>query len=321
MLDLRLPTYYNNPMPELASATASQASALAGGIDLHAHTTASDGSLSPTELVRAAHALGLSAIAVTDHDTTDGLSEAGKAAQGLKITVIPGVELSVEDEGGRFHLLGYGINPHDEGLNTALITLRESRAARNELMAQRMAELGLPLTMDDVRAEAGPDSQVIARPHFAQALLKRGLVTSVQDAFDRYLASGKPLYLPKDVLTPRLAISYIHDAGGVAVMAHPGLVPLAPDALAARIAALAAQDGMDGIEAYYSQHSQAQTARFLDLARQNQLIVTGGSDFHGTPKPHVPLGIVYQGQAGPASLLQGIYARQDALYAARHPVR
>lgn len=276
------------------------------GIDLHAHTTASDGSLSPTALVRAADALGLAALAVTDHDTVDGLAEAMQAAQGLSITVLPGVELSVEDDGGRFHLLGYGFDPRDAGLRDALTHLRESRAARNELMAQRMAALGLPLTMDDVRAEAGPDSQVIARPHFAQALLKRGLATSVQDAFDRYLAAGRPLYLPKQVLTPRLAISCIHDAGGVAVMAHPGLIALEPEALAARVADLAAQAKMDGLEAFYSQHSEAQTRRFLDIAQQNNLLVTGGSDFHGAPKPHVPLGVVYHGHAAPAALLDAL---------------
>jgi len=282
------------------------------GIDLHAHTTASDGSLSPTALVHAAHALGLSALAVTDHDTLDGLAEAIQAAQSLSITVVPGVELSVEDDDGRFHLLGYAFSPHDAALQDALVHLRESRAARNTLMAQKMAALGLPLTMDDVRAEAGPDSHVIARPHFAQALLKRGLVTSVQDAFDRYLATGKPLYLPKQVLTPHDAIALIHGAGGVAVMAHPGLVSLGEDSLAARIASLASQSGMDGIEAFYSQHTDAQTARFLDIAKQNNLLVTGGSDFHGAPKPHVPLGIVYQGKPAPVSLLDALYVSQTA---------
>ncbi len=293
-----------------APGTAFPASSAAPGIDLHAHTTASDGSLSPTQLVQAAGALGLSALAVTDHDTVGGLAEALQAAQSINMTFVPGVELSVEDDGGRFHLLGYAFSPHDQPMQDALAHLRESRARRNTLMAQRMADLGLPLTMDDVRAEAGPDSQVVARPHFAQALLRRGLVSSVQDAFDRFLASGKPLYLPKQVLTPHDAIALIHNAGGVAVMAHPGLVPLGDEALAARIAHLASQSSLDGLEAYYSQHTEAQTARFLDIAQQNNLLVTGGSDFHGTPKPHVPLGVVYQGQPAPASLLSTLYAHR-----------
>ncbi len=282
------------------------------GIDLHAHTTASDGSLSPTELVQAADALGLAALAVTDHDTVDGLAEALQAAQDAHLIVVPGVELSVEDDAGRFHLLGYSFNPQDKELSDALTHLRQSRAARNTLMAQKMADLGLPLTMDDVRAEAGPDSQVVARPHFAQALLKRGLVDSVQDAFDRYLATGMPLYMPKEVLTPHDAIALIHRAGGVAVMAHPGLVALSDDALAARIASLASQSNLDGIEAYYSQHTEEQTRRFLQIAQQNHMIVTGGSDFHGTSKPHVPLGIVYQGKPAPPALLDALNARQAA---------
>ncbi len=135
-------------------------------------------------------------------------------------------------------------------------------------------------------------------------------MTSVQDAFDRYLATGKPLYLPKQVLTPRDAIALIHNAGGIAVMAHPGLVPLSDDVLAQRIALLASQDGMDGLEALYSQHTDTQTARFLDIAKQRGLIVTGGSDFHGTPKPHVPLGIVHHGKPAPAALLDALYARK-----------
>ena len=157
------------------------------GIDLHAHTTASDGSLSPTELVNKAADLGLAALAVTDHDTIGGLSEAAEAAARRGLTFVPGVELSVEDEGGRFHLLGYLFDPEDAALGEHLKRLRESRAARNAQMAEKMAALGLPVTMDDVRAEAGEDAEVIARPHFAQALIKKGVVGSVKEAFDRYL--------------------------------------------------------------------------------------------------------------------------------------
>ncbi len=281
----------------------------APGIDLHAHTTASDGSLSPTELAQQAAALGLSALAVTDHDTLGGLAEAQAAADQIGLDLIPGVELSVEDEGGRFHLLGYLFDPNNSPLQTALKTLRASRAARNEQMAQKMAELGLPVTLNDVRAEAGEDADVIARPHFARALIKKGVVHSVQEAFDRYLSTGKPLYQPKEVLTPRDAIALLHAAGGLAVMAHPGLVPLGADALAQRIEWLAQETGMDGLEAYYSQHGPAQTDRFLSLAHQNNLLVTGGSDFHGTPKPHVPLGIVFEGKPAPPALLTALRAK------------
>jgi len=279
------------------------------GIDLHTHTTASDGSLTPTALIQQAHGIGLAALAVTDHDTLGGLAEAAGAARELGMDFLPGVELSVEDKDGRFHLLGYGFDPEFPELAEKLAQLRRGRAARNVQMAEKMAELGLPVTLDDVRAAAkkhsgdGDESEVIARPHFAQALISKGVVASVQEAFDKYLASGKPLYQAKEVLTPADAIALLHRAGGVAVMAHPGLIPLSEAALAARVAALHDEAGLDGIEALYSQHSPADTERFLDLARRHDLLVTGGSDFHGTPKPHVPLGIVSERKPAPIALL------------------
>ena len=144
------------------------------GIDLHAHTTASDGSLTPTELVHKAADIGLAALAVTDHDTLGGLAEARKAAQEVGLDLVPGVELSVEDDGGRFHLLGYGFDPGNAALGEKLVTLRANRAARNEAMAVKMTELGLPVTMDDVRAEAGEDAEVIARPHFRASPDQKG---------------------------------------------------------------------------------------------------------------------------------------------------
>ena len=278
------------------------------GIDLHAHTTASDGSFSPAALVQQAHALGLAALAVTDHDTIGGLAEAASAARKLGLDFLPGVELSVEDAGGRFHLLGYGFDPSFPELADKLVELRRGRAARNAQMAEKMAALGLPVTMDDVRDAAqkhGGEAEVIARPHFAQALINKGVVSSTQEAFDKYLASGKPLYQAKEVLTPADAIALLHRAGGVAVMAHPGLVPLSEPALEARVATLRGL-GLDGIEALYSQHSPADTERFLLLAQQNGLFVTGGSDFHGTPKPHVPLGVVFEGKPAPYALLQAL---------------
>lgn len=288
----------------------------ASGIDLHAHTTASDGTDEPAELIRLAAGLGLSAIAVTDHDTIAGLDRARAAAEQWNIGFVPGVELSVEDDRGRFHLLGYLFDARDARLNETLHSLRASRAERNARMAEKMRELGLPVTMDDVIAEAGDGGEVIARPHFARALMKKGLVNSVADAFDRYLSTGKPLYLPKEVLTPRDAIAILHAAGGIAVMAHPGLVPMNDGALADRVASLAADDGLDGIEAYYSQHSEAQTQRFLEIAGSNGLIATGGSDYHGTVKPHVSLGIVYQGRPAPPELLTRMQQRRAAGLAA-----
>lgn len=286
------------------------------GIDLHTHTTASDGSLSPSALVQKAHEIGLAALAVTDHDTIGGLAEAAAEAGRLGLDFLPGVELSVEDKDGRFHLLGYGFDPSFPELAEKLVELRRSRALRNTQMAEKMAALGLPVTMDDVRdaakkhAEDGEESEVIARPHFAQALIAKGVVSSVQEAFDKYLASGQPLYQAKEVLTPAEAVALLHRAGGVAVMAHPGLVPLSRPALSARVKSLAEEAGMDGIEAYYSQHSPADTQFFLDLAHEYHLLVTGGSDFHGTPKPHVPLGVVFEGKAASPQLLSALRTQQ-----------
>lgn len=277
-------------------------------IDLHTHTTASDGSFNPSDLVRAAKNVGLDAIAITDHDTIGGLEEATRTANTLGIELVTGVELSVEDDEGRFHLLGYLFDPNDVTLTTTLVTLRKSRAARNELMGTKLAELGLSITMDDVRAEAG-NSDVIARPHFAQAMLKKQIVSSVKEAFDRYLASDKPLYLPKEVLTPAQAVGLIHDAGGLAVIAHPGLIPMREEKLSARIETLILRDGIDGIEAHYSQHSPAETERFVSLARRAGAIVTAGSDFHGTPKPHVSLGGVASGRPAPYTILENMRTR------------
>ena len=284
------------------------------GIDLHTHTTASDGSLSPTALVQKAREIGLTALAVTDHDTIGGLAEAAAAAHGLGLDFLPGVELSVEDKDGRFHLLGYGFDPEYPELTETLSALRRSRAERNTQMAAKMEALGLPVTMDDVRDAAQKHStdgetEVIARPHFAQALINKGIVSSTQEAFDKYLASGKPLYQAKEVLTPADAIALLHRAGGVAVIAHPGLIPLSEDALAARVASLHDAAGLDGIEALYSQHSAADTERFLEMARRHGLLVTGGSDFHGTPKPHVPLGVVRDGKPAPLNLLATLRTR------------
>ena len=286
--------------------------AITYGLDLHTHTTASDGSLSPAELVQTAHDIGLTALAVTDHDTLAGLAEAAGAARELGLDFLPGVELSVEDSDGRFHLLGYGFDPESTELGDKLLDLRRSRAARNAQMAEKMTALGLPVTMDDVKAAAhksGDEADVIARPHFAAALIAKGIVGTVQEAFDTYLASGKPLYLAKEVLTPADAIALLHLAGGVAVMAHPGLVPLSEAALAARVASLREGAGLDGLEALYSQHSAGDTARFLALAQRHGLLVTGGSDFHGTPKPHVPLGIVSGGKPAPSDLLLTLRTR------------
>lgn len=288
------------------------------GIDLHAHTTASDGTYSPARLVDTAAELGLSALAVTDHDTLAGLPDAIQAAKSRQIELIPGIELSVEDEEGRYHLLGYGVDPQHGALQETLVTVRAKRAARNELIIRKAADLDLPITWDDVVRQAGDGGEVIARPHFAAALLEKGVVLSIKEAFDRFLAAGRPLYFAKDGLTSQAAIALIHDAGGIAVFAHPGLSKWSdPAALAARLAWLKAEAGLDGVEAYYNKHSEAQTREYLDVASRVNLLTSGGSDFHGDAKPDVRLGDVYRGQPAPERLLSGIKEAIGAVRAGR----
>ncbi len=278
------------------------------GVDLHAHTTASDGSLTPTELVAQAAKLGLRAIAVTDHDTIGGLEEAREAASGIHggIEFVPGVELAVEDDNGRFHLLGYLFDQDDSELADTLSELRRRRAARNEQIMSKMLELGLDVSWSDVLGEVHEGGEVIGRPHIAAAMVKRGVVATRQEAFDKYLAQGAPLYFPKGGLTPADAIALLHRAGGIAVMAHPGLSKWAePSKLEAYLTELKAE-GLDGVEVYYSQHTPEQIEAYAVIAERLGLVATGGSDFHGAPKPHVPLGIAAHGGAAPYFVLENL---------------
>lgn len=279
--------------------------------DLHAHTTASDGTFTPQELARAAADLGLTYLAVTDHDTTAGVPAAQIAARGLGVRLIPGVELSAKGAPGECHLLGLGIDPSHAGLNEKLRLLSDNRTTRNALMAERLTALGMPLSLEEVTAVA-PLGANVGRPHFAQAMVARGYVATMQEAFDRWLGDGKPGNLPKATLPPAEAIALVHDAGGLCFLAHPGLLRMQEhETYETRLRQLK-DAGLDGIEAYYQQHSPAQTERFLRLAEKFGLLVTGGSDFHGANKPDVPLGIVYDGAALPADRLPAVLLDRTA---------
>src|SRR5438874_2275827 len=214
-------------------------------IDLHAHTTASDGSLTPTELIVLAAEEGLTAIAVTDHDTVDGLPEAAEAARQMRIELVPGIELAVAYPSGRFHMLGYLIDYGNNTLTDRLLRLKENRANRNIRMLERMKELGLPITLEDVVAESGGGQ--VGRPHMAMALVKKRVVSSVKEAFDQYLADGAPAHIPKDKITVEEGIGLIHAARGLAVMAHSNSLNLDDAALAGELKRL--RDlGLDGLE-------------------------------------------------------------------------
>lgn len=270
--------------------------------DLHTHTTASDGSFTPTELVHAAKARNLSVLAVTDHDTTAGLVEAARACDELGIRLVPGLELSAEGPPGKCHLLGLRIDPTHTGLQQTLANLSRARRERNARIAERLQTLGVPLTLEEVAAVAPPGAN-IGRPHFAQVLVQKGVVMTLGEAFERFLADGAAAYVPKAVLTPPQTIALIHQAGGLAFLAHPFLVRLEPyETLRDRVRALQ-EVGLNGIEAYYSQHTGPQTTQMLALARELRLLVSGGSDFHGATKPAVALGAVVDGHGVPLGAL------------------
>ena len=259
-----------------------------GCIDLHLHTTHSDGSLRPADVLTLAQKAGVSALAITDHDIMDGLPEAMAVGTQLGIEVLPGVEISSFDGKGELHILGYCLNWRDEKLQSRLAVLRASRHRRNPLIVERLQAMGLELTYDEVRALAGTES--VGRPHIARVLMEKGYVTSAKEAFDRYLAEGRPGYVARELPSPAEAISWIKEAQGVAVLAHPTWVKESDTALPAFVRALK-DNGLGGIEVHYSTHTQQQTVRFLELAKQFDLLVTGGSDFHGLTKPDIEVGV------------------------------
>lgn len=275
-------------------------------VDLHAHTTASDGSLTPTELVALAGEVGLTALAVTDHDTLDGLEEAERAAAQVGIELVPGIELAVQYPTGRFHLLGLLIDRHSVALNDRLTELKQNRARRNELMAAKLQQLGLPITLDDVIAESGGGQ--VGRPHFAAALIRKGLAGSPQEVWEKYLMDGAAAHVPKDKIGLQEGIDLIHAAGGVAVMAHPMSVKLDDEQLRLEFVRLKSM-GLDGAECYYSHYPPERVHFLLEITRAAGLLPSGGSDFHGTPKPDVKLGVVYEGRAVPAAVLDDLRAR------------
>ncbi len=255
-------------------------------IDLHTHSTASDGSLSPGDLVDLAAKKGLSALALTDHDTLDGLPEARAAGEARNIDVIAGVELSVADGERSVHLLGLFLPERPGPLAEALAYLRERRHNRNRLILDKLRALGVPLEYKAVTALA---KGAVGRPHIAQAMLAMGAVTSFKEAFSRYLGAHGRAYVPKDKLTFERAVALIHDEGGLAALAHPYMLGLAGAALIETVGRYR-DAGLDAIEALYTEHSQAQTLEYLALSRRFGLAVTGGSDFHGAAKPDVELG-------------------------------
>lgn len=274
-------------------------------IDLHLHTTYSDGSLPPAEVLALAHKAGVTALAITDHDITDGIPEAMQAGAELGIEVIPGIEISSQWEDGELHILGYFLDWKDPTLNQQLAGLRASRHRRNPLMVQKLNELGLALTYEEVRALAGTDS--VGRPHIARVLMEKGYVQSAKEAFDRYLGNGKAAHVRRELPEPVEAIGWIRAAKGIPVLAHPTWVRLDETSLLKLCGTLKAA-GLMGIEVHYSTHKRAQTAEYLNIAKRLDLLVTGGSDFHGLTKPDIDVGLGRGGLKVSSKLLEPLRA-------------
>jgi predicted metal-dependent phosphoesterase TrpH len=215
--------------------------------------------------------------------------------------VIPGVEISSFNGKSELHILGYYLHWQDPSFEARLATLRASRHRRNPLVIERLRSLGLDVTYEEVRELAGTES--VGRPHIAQLLMKKNYVTSAKDAFDRYLAEGRPAYVARELPTPAEAISWIREAGGVAVLAHPTWTKETGDGLRALVTTLK-EAGLGGVEVHYSTHTKPQTNQYLDLAKKLDLLVTGGSDFHGLTKPDIEVGIGRGGLNVPEKLLR-----------------
>jgi 3',5'-nucleoside bisphosphate phosphatase len=257
-------------------------------IDLHTHSTASDGSYPPREVIRLARERGLRAIALTDHDTIDGLPEAMAAGLEFGIEVIPGVEISAEHPNGSMHILGYFLEYQSELFARRLGVLKQARLDRNPQIIAKLNQLGIPLTLEQVAAISGGGQ--MGRPHIAQALYQGGHVRTLQEAFDRYLGNHGQAFVNKFRFPPDEAIAMIREAKGVPVLAHPFTLGLASaETLRPRLAELKGL-GLAGLECYYPEHSSGQQALYLSLARELGLLITGGSDFHGANKPDVHLG-------------------------------
>jgi predicted metal-dependent phosphoesterase TrpH len=254
--------------------------------DLHTHSNASDGDLSPEVLVAQAASIGLAAIALTDHDTLSGVPHALNSRRNQAIQVIAGVEISAEYEPGTLHLLGY-FPAYPDGLELALNEVQAARKKRIPKVIEKLNALGCILTEEDVMTEAG-EAQ-IGRPHIAKALLKKGYVRSFDEAFDEYLGKGKKAYVPKEKMTGEKAISLIIRYGGLPVLAHPYTLSLSTKEMEAFIIGLK-EAGLAGVEAYYPDHTPEQTARYASLASSLGLLVTGGTDFHGPYRNAFSLG-------------------------------
>ncbi|MFN2383333.1 MAG: PHP domain-containing protein [Gemmatimonadota bacterium] len=268
-------------------------------VDLHSHTTVSDGALAPAELVALAAQRGVNVLAITDHDTMGGIA-AARAAAGSEVTVLAGVELTCHVDGREAHILGYGIDPDDAAFQTALERFTRQRAERAATIVEKLNAVGIEMTFDEVAAISG--SGTIARPHVAQALVARGVVGSLNEAFTRFLGRGAPAYVDKPRFEPGQAFDLVKAAGGVPSLAHPGT--FARDQFIPELVAA----GLEALEVRHTEHSAAQCGHYERLAEQHGLLPTGGSDFHGTPGHRSRLGVPLVPEAWAEALMARVRA-------------
>ena len=272
-------------------------------IDLHVHSTASDGTYTPAELIKLAHETGLLAIALTDHDSVDGIEEARRAADNFQIELIPGTEFSTEYQGKEIHVVGLYIDHKNKALADQLREFRDCRDNRNEKMTLRLQEEGFSIPYEDL-LKTFPDC-VLTRAHIARYLLDTKQVSSISEVFDKYIGDGCKCYVDRPKVTPMDAVSLIHQAGGTAFLAHPCLYKMKRHELTAMLDELA-DAGLDGIEAVYSCNQGSDEKDFKSLASNYHMIISGGSDFHGTNKPYIKLGTGKGNLKIPYSILEDI---------------
>jgi hypothetical protein len=263
-----------------------------GNIDLHIHSTASDGSLAPLEILHLAEKTGLAAFALTDHDAVDGAREIASVNKSVPLFV-SGVEISAAPPSrikvfGSFHILGYGFDIDHVELNEALTRQQAARKNRNPQIIARLNEMGIDISLEAVAAASGGPR--IGRPHIAALMVEKGYARTIDEAFDNYIGKGKPAYVDKPRIRADAAITRIRSAGGIPVLAHPGLLTVAPPGRINDLIRVLTEMGLGGLEAYYPGHDGAQFEMFSDLARGHGLLVTGGTDFHGAINPEIRLG-------------------------------
>lgn len=260
-------------------------------VDLHTHSSASDGSLSPADLVRLAGATGLRAIALTDHDTQEGVAEAVSAGEEAGVVVVPGTELSLHFDGGGMHLLVLWLEPGTGPLQDRLGSLQTGREGRNQGIVERLTALGMPVSMEEILEEAGGGS--VGRPHIAAVMMSKGYVPSIHAAFEEWLGNDRPAYVGRLRIDPEEAIELARQSGAVPVLAHPHTLGITSAGEMAALLGRLKSAGLIGLEAIYSSYRRHEREGYADLARRFGLIASGGSDFHGRYKPGLDLGSGY----------------------------